>query len=171
MGAEAESAVAEDPTIELAPNVKSQLVKNRLAKVHIAVGTDVTSNIVEEFPLMAEYEVYAKGMHWSPGHHSNMIGNLIREMSYYTEGKPYTFHPNMLNDSSTLFSLVSSLEEAGCKSETIKKYMEAVRSFFRFLHTDLKYESVHTAIGRLDRYAETVQKRKTSSTTQSVRLD
>ena len=172
VGAEAEAAVAEDPTIELESNVQSQLVKSRLAKVNIAVGCDVNKNIVKEFPLMAEYEVYAKGMSWSPGHHTNMIGNLTRVMGYYTDGNPYTFYPDLLNDAPKFFSFVSSLEEAGCKSETIKKYMEACRSFFKFLYTDLKYQSVHATIGRLDRYAETVQKRKNkqANTERKVRL-
>ena len=85
---------------------------------------------------------------------------------------PYTFQTDMLNDAQIFFSFVSSLEDAGCKSETIKKYMEASRSFFKFLYTDLKYQSVHATIGRLDRYAETVQKRKNkqANTERKVRL-
>ena len=40
---------------------------------------------------MCEYEVYAKGMSWSDGHNTNMIGNLSRVLGYYTDGNPVYF--------------------------------------------------------------------------------
>ena len=172
VGVEAEAALAEDPTIELESNVRSQLVKIRLQKRNISVGCERTKHLLDEMPLMREYLVYAKGMCWSPDHHTNMIGNLTRMLGFYTDGIPYTFQTDMLHDAQKFYSFVSSLEDAGCKSETIKKYMEAARTFFKFLYTDLKYQTNHEAIRRLDIYAESVQKRKNkqANTERKVRL-
>ena len=172
VGREAEAALAEDPTIELESNVRSQLVKKRLQKMNISVGCEKTKHLLDEMPLLIEYLVYAKGMCWSPDHHTNMIGNLTRMFGFYTGGIPYTFQTDMLHDVQKFYSFVSSLEDAGCKSETVKKYMEAARTFFKFLYTDLKYQTNHEAIRRLDIYAESVQKRKNkqANTERKVRL-
>ena len=171
VGCEAESALAEDPSIELSPNKKAQFVKTRLAKASITVGNEVRKHISEELPILAEYEVYVKGLDWSPGHHKNMMGNLIRLMSYYANGEPYTFHPNMFQNVSK-FYFVSTLEELNCSGETIKKYLEATRSFIRFLVFIDRYHIVQSAIMRIDRYAEHLQKHKNkvAATERKVRL-
>ena len=159
VGLEAEAALQETPSIELHPNKKMELVKAKLANVSIAVGNDVRKRIVLEHPLLAEWDTFLFGLELSPAHIKNQIGNFIRLMNYYTNGNPYDFTPDLMSDVPKFHRFVKNLEEANCASETIKKYMDSVRNFVKFIiHID-RYPHLENSLYRVNVHAEMVAKR------------
>ena len=159
VGLEAEAALQETPSIELPPNKKMELVKAKLANVSIAVGNDVRKRIVLEHPLLAEWDIFLFGLELSPAHIKNQIGNFIRLMNYYTDGNPYDFTPDLMSDVPKFHRFVQNLEEANCASETIKKYMDSVRNFVKFIiHID-RYPHLDCSLFGVRVHAEMVAKR------------